>query len=73
MIGLTGGVEPHFGQNVWRSSGGLHYGTLARIKQPHLGKNAMDEIYDQGAQELDENKRKALYDEWQRIVADHCR
>ena len=28
------------------------------------------EIYDQAAQELDENKRKALYDEWQRIVAD---
>ena len=29
----------------------------------------MDEIYDQGAQELDENKRKVLYDEFQRIAA----
>jgi len=30
----------------------------------------LDDIYDQGAQELDENKRKVLYDEFQRIAAD---
>ncbi|MDE2223085.1 MAG: ABC transporter substrate-binding protein [Candidatus Omnitrophica bacterium] len=70
MIGLTGGVEPHFGQNVWYSSGGLH------LWDPHEPKPAtpwearIDAIFDQGAQELDDNKRKALYDEWQRIVAD---
>ena len=70
MIGLTGGVEPHFGQNVWASKGGLH------LWHPHEDTPAtawearLDAIYAEGAQELDENKRKALYDEFQRIVAD---
>jgi len=70
MIGLTGGVEPHFGQNVWRSSGGLHLWNPRQVKHATDWEARMDEIYDQGAQEMDENKRKILYDEFQRIVAD---
>jgi peptide/nickel transport system substrate-binding protein len=70
MIGLTGGVEPHFGQNVWHSSGGLHLWYPHQAKPATAWEERMDEIYDQGAQELDENKRKVLYDEFQRIVAD---
>jgi len=70
MIGLTGGVEPHFGQNVWLSSGGLHLWDPHEEKPATAWEKRIDEIYDQGAQELDENKRKILYDEWQRIVAD---
>jgi peptide/nickel transport system substrate-binding protein len=70
MIGLTGGVEPHFGQNVWNSSGGLHLWDPHQKTPATTWEKRIDEIYDQGAQELDENKRKVLYDEWQRIVAD---
>ena len=70
MIGLTGGVEPHFGQNVWASSGGLHLWNPRQIKPATPWERRIDEIYDQGAEELDENKRKVLYDEFQRIVAD---
>ena len=70
MIGLTGSVEPHFGQNVWHSSGGLHLWDPRQSKPATAWEKRMDEIYDQGAQELDENKRKILYDEFQRIVAD---
>jgi peptide/nickel transport system substrate-binding protein len=70
MIGLTGGVEPHFGQNVWHSSGGLHLWNPHQAKPATTWEKRVDEIYDQGAQELDETKRKALYDEFQRIVAD---
>ena len=70
MIGLTGGVEPHFGQNVWRSSGGLHLWDPRQEAPATIWEKRMDEIYDQGARELDENKRKVLYDEFQRIVAD---
>ena len=69
MIGLTGGVEPHFGQNVWYSSGGLHLWNPHQVKPATPWEKRMDEIYDLGAQELDENKRKVLYDEFQRIVA----
>ena len=70
MIGLTGGVEPHFGQNVWRSSGGLHLWNPRQEAPATAWEKRMDEIYDQGAREMDENKRKVLYDEFQRIVAD---
>jgi len=70
MIGLTGGVEPHFGQNVWASSGGLHLWDPHQQKPATAWEKRIDGIYDQGAQELDENKRKILYDEFQRIVAD---
>ena len=70
MIGLTGGVEPHFGQNVWASSGGLHLWNPHQSKPATAWEKRIDDIYDQGAQELDENKRKVLYDEFQRIVAD---
>ena len=70
MIGLTGGVEPHFGQNVWHSSGGLHLWDPRQDKPVTAWEKRMDEIYDQGAQELDENKRKVLYDEFQRIVSE---
>ncbi|MBF0570642.1 MAG: ABC transporter substrate-binding protein [Candidatus Omnitrophica bacterium] len=70
MIGLSGGVEPHFGQNVWKSSGGLHLWAPRQDKPATAWEARMDEIYDLGAQELDENKRKVLYDEFQRIVAD---
>ena len=70
IIGLTGGVEPHFGQNVWRSSGGLHLWNPHQITPATAWEQRLDEIYDQGAQELDENKRKVLYDEFQRIAAD---
>ncbi|MBF0504293.1 MAG: ABC transporter substrate-binding protein [Candidatus Omnitrophica bacterium] len=70
MIGLTGGVEPHFGQNVWHSSGGLHLWNPHQDKAATAWEARIDEIYDQGAKELDESKRKVLYDEFQRIVAE---
>lgn len=70
MIGLTGGVEPHFGQNVWASSGGLHLWNPHQ-KQPATDwEKRIDEIFNQGAQELNENKRKVLYDEFQQIIAE---
>ena len=50
MIGLTGGVEPHFGQNVWYSSGGLHLWDPRQNKPATAWEKRMDEIYDQGAQ-----------------------
>jgi peptide/nickel transport system substrate-binding protein len=69
IIGLTGGIEPHFGKNVWASSGHLHM-WCPRQKTPHTQwEKRVDEVFDAAAQEMDEQKRKALYDEWQEIVA----
>jgi len=69
LLGLTGGIEPHFGKNVWDSSGQLHM-WYPRQEDPATSWEArVDEVFRLGVQELDENKRKVLYDEWQDIVA----
>ncbi|HUI92066.1 MAG TPA: ABC transporter substrate-binding protein [Chitinivibrionales bacterium] len=70
MLGLTGGVEPHMGKNVWHTTGSLHM-WFPRQKTPSTPWEArIDSIFDAAVKELDESKRKALYDEWQRIAAD---
>jgi len=69
VLGLTGGIEPHFGKNVWDSKGNLHM-WYPRQESPATDWEArIDEIFNQGVQELDENKRKQLYDEFQRIIS----
>jgi len=70
MIGLTGGIEPHFGSNVWKSSGHLHM-WYPRQKKPATEWEAeIDSIFNRAAQELDRKKRKELYDKWQMIVSE---
>lgn len=69
IIGLTGGIEPHFGKNVWASSGQLH---MWHPKEPRPETNwekRIDEIFNSAVQELDDKKRKESYDEWQLIVS----
>lgn len=71
LLGLTGGIEPHFGANVWLSSGHLHM-WYPKQKEPSTGwERRIDEIFEQGVQELDPRKRKELYDEWQVIVSEN--
>jgi peptide/nickel transport system substrate-binding protein len=71
ILGLTGGIEPHFGANVWQSSGQLHM-WYPRQKKPSTDwERRIDEIFNQAVQELDRNKRKTLYDEWQVIVSEN--
>jgi peptide/nickel transport system substrate-binding protein len=70
LLGLSGGVEPHFGKKVWHSSEGLHM-WFPKQKAPSTPWEArIDSIFDAGVKELDEVKRKALYDEWQQIAVD---
>lgn len=69
IMGLTGGIEPHFGANVWISSGNLHMWWPRQKKSATAWEARIDTIYALAAQELDPKKRKALYDEWQVIVA----
>jgi peptide/nickel transport system substrate-binding protein len=70
-MGLTGGTEPHFGRNVWHSTGGLHM-WFPYQKTPSTPWEAqIDSIFDAGVKEIDDVKRKALYDRWQQIAADN--
>jgi len=70
ILGLTGGVEPHFGKNVWHSTGGLHLWFPRQVKPATDWEKRIDTIFDTAVQELDESKRKVLYDEYQQIASD---
>ena len=76
IIGFTGGVEPHSGANLWTSRGGLHSFNLGpQPGQPELKdwqplgwELEIDRLFAQGARELNQAKRQAIYAEFQRIV-----
>lgn len=69
VIGLTGGLEPHFGKNVWVSNGQLHFWNPGQPVPATAWEKRVDEIFTEGVQILDDAKRKPLYDEWQLIVS----
>lgn len=69
VLGLTGGIEPHFGKNVWSSNGLLHMWHPKQKSPATPWEKRLDEIFNTGVQELDEQKRKVLYDEFQLIVS----
>ncbi|MDP2939880.1 MAG: ABC transporter substrate-binding protein [Candidatus Omnitrophota bacterium] len=69
IIGLTGGLEPHFGKNVWASNGQLHMWHPKQKSPITDWEKRIDEIFNTAVQELNEEKRKILYDEWQLIVS----
>ncbi|MBD2384567.1 ABC transporter substrate-binding protein [Cylindrospermum sp. FACHB-282] len=79
LLGLTGGLEPNDGANVWSPEGGLHMFN----QNPQAGQKAIEgwevtpwekkigELYIQGARELDEAKRKKIYAETQQITQEN--
>lgn len=69
VLGLTGGLEPHFGKNVWVSNGQLHFWNPGQPVPATAWEKRVDEIFTEGVQILDDAKRKPLYDEWQLIVS----
>jgi peptide/nickel transport system substrate-binding protein len=76
LLGLTGGVEPNAGANVWNSKGQLHsFNQGPTPGQPPINgwvvsdwEQEIDRLMIAGAQELDETKRKEIYAEFQNIV-----
>ncbi len=79
LIGFTGGVEPNNGANLWTPDGRLHVFNQSRQpgQTPLVGRTIADweqrlgDLYVQGAQELDEEKRKAIYSEAQQLVQEY--
>ncbi|MEM9090246.1 MAG: ABC transporter substrate-binding protein [Cyanobacteria bacterium P01_F01_bin.53] len=75
VLGFGAGVEPNSSANLWLSNGGLHLFNQQPLGQPPLpGREVYDwekrisDLYVKAAQELDEDKRKALYYETQELV-----
>jgi peptide/nickel transport system substrate-binding protein len=82
LIGLTGGIEPHFGKNVWESCGHLHFWNPKppikkkqelKVWQTNLSswEKEVDEIFNKAVSELDKYKRRKLYYRWQELVAEN--
>jgi peptide/nickel transport system substrate-binding protein len=71
IIGLTGGLEPHTGQNVWKSTGSLHMWWPKQEKPATEWEAEIDRIYDQAATTIDQNRRKQLYNRYQEIVSEN--
>ncbi|MBW4453215.1 MAG: ABC transporter substrate-binding protein [Nostoc indistinguendum CM1-VF10] len=79
MLGLTGGLEPNDGANVWSPEGGLHMFN----QKPQAGQKPIQgwevapweaeiaKLYIQGARELDTTKRKEIYAQTQRITQEN--
>jgi peptide/nickel transport system substrate-binding protein len=79
ILGLTGGVDPNGGANVWLLDGALHAFNqqAAPSQDPLEGWQAADwekriaDLYIQAAQELDEDKRFDLYKETQQLTQEY--
>lgn len=79
LLGLTGGNEPNNGANVWFTDGNLHMFNQKPSpgQKPIEGRTTedweekIDQLFIQGAKELDESKRKAIYVEIQQLVSDN--
>ncbi len=69
IIGLTGGVEPNGGKNVWNSKGGLHFFNYDP-KNRKCWEKQVDMLFEIGAQILNTRDRKVVYDKWQYIASD---
>jgi peptide/nickel transport system substrate-binding protein len=76
ILGFTGGAEPNSAINLWATDGDSHMFNKgpAGDEQPFPGREVADwekkihSLMIQGAQELDETKRKAIYAEYQQLV-----
>ena len=79
LLGLTGGLEPNDGANVWKPDAGLHMFN----QKPQAGQKPIEgwevspwekeiaRLYVKAAQELDEEKVKEIYAETQQITQEN--
>jgi len=80
IMGLTGGVDPHSGSNVWSLEGGLHFWNYspdlkdfvdpAHYNIPYY-EYKIDKIYKEQSSEMDEDARWELFSEFQMLVAEN--
>lgn len=79
IIGFTASLEPHGGSTIWLTNGTLHtFNQNAQAGQDPLEgweaadwETAIADIYIRAAQEIDPEKRKALYAESQRLAQEY--
>lgn len=70
VLGLTGGIDPHDGQNVWMSSGSLHMWYPKEPGPATPWEAQLDRYFTLAATTVDQNRRRAYYNQYQEIVAE---
>lgn len=75
IMGFTGSpLEPYGGKNVWYSNGTLHVFNMRKTPEENndlfAWEKKLNDIFDDASLELDFEKRKLLYDEYQQLVYD---
>lgn len=69
LIGLTGSRDPYESRDVWTTSGNLHMWAPKEVLSISSWQAEIDQIFRKGAMELDESKRRALYNRWQVVAS----
>jgi peptide/nickel transport system substrate-binding protein len=69
LIGLTGGVEPHSGSNVWPSPGHLHMWNPQQEEPATEWEAKINELFEKGASATSVEGRVEYYNEFQEIIA----
>lgn len=71
LIGLTGGVEPNSGANIWKTDGGLHFWRFSSKTDPPAWEKRIDELFDLAATTFDEDEVREYYREYQQLVSEN--
>jgi peptide/nickel transport system substrate-binding protein len=70
LLGFTGGLDPNDARNIWMSSGNMHQWEPYQEKPRRSWEAQLDELFRKGAREINMAQRKAIYAQYQRIVAE---
>lgn len=70
LLGFTGVIDPHFGNNVWHSKGATHLWNPLQSTPATPWEARIDSLFEAGVRTLDEGQRKSIYGEWQSIAAE---
>ncbi|HIC97879.1 MAG TPA: ABC transporter substrate-binding protein [Aquificaceae bacterium] len=71
IIGLTGSMDPHFGRNVWHSSGSLHMWNPRQEEPQTDWEREVDRLFDMGAMEMDFEERVQIYKRAFRLITEN--
>ena len=72
MLGLTGGVDPASGLNIWRTDGNLHFWRYSSTENPPDWELRIEQLMEEGARVFDvERAVDEYYFEFERMVSEY--
>jgi peptide/nickel transport system substrate-binding protein len=70
LVGMDLPWNPQFGREIWTSSEAFHFWHPHQQAPTTLWEQRIDSVFDAALVESDPGRRRALFKEWQRVVAD---